>query len=69
MVYENEALEYIKHLPLYLTRKFGTKMRKQCSPCVQDIIDTTVWDEESEKAISAKDQELTDTTESYKSMA
>ncbi len=69
MVYKREALEVIKHLPYYLTQKHGTDIRRQFSTNIQNIIDTTVWDEKLEKAISAKDQELTDTTESYKEMA
>ena len=44
-------------------------MRRQFSNCIQQIIDTKVWDDKFEKAISEKDQELTDTTESYKEMA
>ena len=68
-VYKREALEVIKHLPYYLTQKHGKDMRRQFSTNIQNIIDTTVWDEKLEKAISAKDQELTDTSESYKEMA
>ncbi len=68
-VYKREALEVMKHLPYYLTKKHGADMRRQFSRHIQQIIDTTVWDKKLEKAISAKDQELTDTTEAYKEMA
>ena len=67
-IHKEEALEYIKHLPFYLTKAHGLNMRSEFLSCFQDMINTTVWNEETRKLISAKDQEFIDTTELYKSM-
>ena len=40
--HKDEALEYIKHLQLYLTKTYGLNMRRDFSSRVQDIIDTIV---------------------------
>ena len=68
-IHKEEVLEYIKHLSFYLTKAYGPKIRSEFSYRVQDTVDTTVWNEETGKGVSAKDQQLIDTTESYKSMA
>ena len=58
-----------KTSPILFNKKNRSEHEKAIFNRIQQIIHTTVWDDKLEKAISAKDQELTDTTESYKEMA
>ena len=45
LVYKEEAMEYIKHLPFYLVRTYGKKLKESFDPETQHVIENTKWDE------------------------
>ena len=51
-VYKKKALEYVKHLPFYLVKIYGSGIKCQFSASVQKEIDATKWDEEEKRAYS-----------------
>ena len=51
-VYKKEALEYVKHLPFYLVKLYGSGLKRQFSARIQKEIEATKWDEEEKRAYS-----------------
>lgn len=67
-VYMAEAMEYIKHLPFYLVRTYGEKLREIFDSQTQNEIANTKWDKKEKKAISEEDTEVEDAQDMHASM-